>query len=85
VIIEWGVWNRSERDVLRVACRAIGAAVELRYLDVPLDELAARIEARQEVEPMPVAIEPKHLAEWVTLFEAPDADELALFDPPLHP
>jgi predicted kinase len=30
VVIEWGVWSREERDALRDAARAIGAAVELR-------------------------------------------------------
>jgi predicted kinase len=84
VIIEWGVWARSERDTLRLACRTMGAAVELRYLDVPLDELAARVEARQGVDPMDVAIERRHLEEWVDVFEAPEAQELALFDPPLN-
>src|SRR3981081_328861 len=29
VIIEWGLWSRSERDVLRVRARALGARVEL--------------------------------------------------------
>jgi predicted kinase len=33
VIIEWGTWARSERDVLREQARQLGAAVELHYLE----------------------------------------------------
>src|SRR5438132_9014432 len=32
VIVEWGTWGRSERDVLRLGARALGAAVELHYV-----------------------------------------------------
>src|SRR5260221_6939533 len=39
VILEWGFWARSERDDLREVARSLGAAVELRFLDVPYDEL----------------------------------------------
>jgi predicted kinase len=84
VIIEWGVWARSERDVLRLRCRELGAAIELHHLDVPLDVLAERVAQRQTTEPSStVAIERSHLEAWLAQFEAPDADELALFDPPL--
>lgn len=40
VILEWGFWARSERDQMRKAARALGVAVELRFLDAPYDELA---------------------------------------------
>jgi|SRR5215831_5534581 len=33
VVIEWGTWGRSERDRLREGARALGAAVELHFLD----------------------------------------------------
>ena len=79
VVIEFGSWARAERDVLREGARALGAAVELRYLDVPLDELVRRVEARAwEAPPITRA----HLEEWATVIEVPDAAELALFDPP---
>src|SRR5512140_3079135 len=39
VILEWGFWARSERDEKRELGRSLGAAVELRFLDVPHDEL----------------------------------------------
>ncbi len=46
VIIEWGTWGRSERDRLRTMARGAGAAVELHFVDAPLDVLWQRVEAR---------------------------------------
>jgi predicted kinase len=46
VVIEWGTWARSERDVLRLGARALGAAVELHYLSAPVDVLFDRIQRR---------------------------------------
>ncbi|MEY2426815.1 MAG: hypothetical protein QOI61_2387, partial [Actinomycetota bacterium] len=80
VVIEFGSWAREERDELRLRARELGAAVELRYLDAPIDELVRRVEARAwEAPPITRA----HLEEWATLIEIPDAAELALFDTPL--
>ena len=77
VVIEWGTWARSERDVLRAGARALGAAVELHYLTAPLHVLLERIE-RRGIEHPPVTHE--HLAKWAKLFQAPTADELELYD-----
>jgi predicted kinase/GNAT superfamily N-acetyltransferase len=46
VVIEWGTWGRSERDVLRTEARKLGAAVELYFLDAPVDVLFERIRRR---------------------------------------
>ena len=46
VIIEWGTWGRSERDTLRLGARALGAAVELHYLPMPIDAIFERIQRR---------------------------------------
>ena len=43
VVIEWGTWGRSERDTLREGARALGAAVELDFLEAPMDVLLDRI------------------------------------------
>ena len=75
VILESGFWLRSDRDEKRLGARALGAAVELHYLDVPLDELCRRLEVRNTV---PITRE--MVEEYAPLFEAPDADELMLFD-----
>src|SRR5213082_245115 len=47
VVLEWGFWARSERDEKREAARTLGAAVELRFLDAPYDELVRRVGDRQ--------------------------------------
>src|SRR5262245_58507741 len=80
VIIEWGTWGRSERDALRLGARALGAAVELHYLSAPADVLFERIRARGTEDP---PIERVALARWSEIFQAPTAEEMALFDEPL--
>ncbi len=83
VILESGFWLRSDRDEKRLGARALGARVELRYLDVPLDELWRRVERRNATGAWPAApITRAQLEEWAGYFEAPDAAEMALFDPP---
>jgi len=78
VVIEWGVWARAERDLVRERARDLGAAVELHYLDVPVDELWRRVRRRDREDP---AIERADLELWATQIEVPDRDELQLFDP----
>ncbi|MFB9451400.1 AAA family ATPase [Dactylosporangium vinaceum] len=83
VILESGFWLRADRDEKRAGARALGAAVELRFLDVPLDELARRLEARNAEAPWATAVIPPVLLEsHAPLFEPPSPAELALFDPP---
>lgn len=66
VIIEWGTWGRSERDTLRLEARALGAAVELHYLEEPEDVLFERIQRRGMENP---PIERSALAQWIKLFQ----------------
>src|SRR5246500_4154102 len=77
VIIEWGTWGRSERDTLRIGARALGAAVELHYLSVPVDVLFERTQRRGMERPR---IEREQLLRWVEMFQAPTPKEIALFD-----
>src|SRR6201993_1995117 len=65
VIIEWGTWGRSERDALRLGARALGAAVELHYLEVPADVLFERIHRRGMEDP---PIERHHVQRWHDAF-----------------
>lgn len=76
-IIEWGTWARSERDALRLGARALGAAVELRYLDAPPEVIYERIRQRGRENP-PIGREA--LLAWSEIFEPPTAEEMALFD-----
>ena len=77
VIIEWGTWGRSERDALREAARELGAAVELRYVSAPPAVLVERINRRARENP---PIPRDAIERWIDSFEAPTADELALYD-----
>jgi len=83
VVLDFGLWARVERDELRTEARRLGVGVELHYLDAPLDELWRRIEERNSAPPWEgEPISRAHLEEWQTLFEEPDAEEMALFDAP---
>lgn len=82
VILESGFWLRSDRDEKRTGARTIGAAVELRYLAVPLDELSRRLAGREASDIGAVTISRSDLERFAASFEAPDAAELALFDVP---
>jgi predicted kinase len=77
-VLEFGFWSRAERDELRLAARALGVAVELHYLTAPIDELVRRLEARNASGG--VQISGQSLREWARMLEAPDAEELALYD-----
>lgn len=85
VILEWGHWARVERDEKRLGARALGVGVELHYLDAPLDELIRRVERRQAAgEWTGSPITRAHLEQWAETFQAPDEEELRLFDHPVH-
>jgi predicted kinase len=84
VVIEWGTWARDERDTLREAARSMGVAVELRFLDAPVDILWERVDRRgMEREVTGRALTRADIESYADLIERPDADELALYDPPL--
>lgn len=79
VVIEWGTWARSERDVLRNGARALGVGVELHLLDEPVEVLFERIRGRNMESP-PIQFD--DLAKWAAIFERPSPEEMALFDAP---
>jgi hypothetical protein len=62
------------------AGRALGAAVELHYLSVPVDVLFERIRRRGMENP---PVERDALSRWFEVFQAPTPEEMALFDKPL--
>jgi predicted kinase len=81
VVLDFGLWARIERDEMRSAARGLGVGVELHYLDVALDELWRRIEARNTEPPWAGhPIRHADLDRWLRVFQAPDGAELALFD-----
>jgi predicted kinase len=79
VILEWGHWARVERDEKRLGARAL----ELHYLDAPLEVLIERAERRNESGEWTASpMRREHFEEWATIFQAPDEEELPLFDEP---
>ena len=81
VVVEWGTWARSERERLRDDARAVGARVELVFLDPPADELWRRVSARAMEDP-PLTREYLE-APWRRL-ERPDSGEAASYDAFTH-
>jgi len=83
VVLDFGVWSRAERDELLALARGLGVAVELRFVDAPIEELWRRVDARNRTDAWPARpITRAELEEWSALFEPPTADELARFDEP---
>lgn len=83
VVDECGFWQRPKRDLRRAWARENGVFVELRFLDEPIDVLTARVVERNRNLPDGAQrIEPGLVAFWSERLERPDAEELALFDPP---
>lgn len=84
VVVEWGTWSRARRDALRKGARALGAAVELRFLDAPVDVLWLRVQERDNGRGAHGGrtLTRAELEEFAAEVERPDAEELALFDPP---
>ncbi len=77
VVVEWGTWARSERDALREGARALGATVDLIFLDAPTHDLWRRTSARGQEDP---AITEEQLAEWSTIIQRPTTSEFELYD-----
>jgi len=82
IVIDWGLWRRSERDRLLADAHSIGVAVHLVLLDPPLDVLWERVESRdREARHGTRAITRAELEQWYHDFERPDTAELASYDP----
>jgi predicted kinase len=77
VVLENGFWSKDERARFRSEAEALGARVELRYLDVARAELWARISKRNaHLPPGTFHIDEAQLDLWWSWFEPPTADEL---------
>lgn len=77
VILEWGFWSREERAHYRSQAEALGARVELRYLEVDRNELWARLSNRNAVlPPGTFVVTEAQLDLWWSWFQPPTANEL---------
>jgi len=82
VVLDWGLWARSERDTYRTEARALGACVVLCLLDTPLPELRRRLRTRNaELSAGTFVISSEELEGAAAFFQRPTDDELSLFDP----
>lgn len=78
VILDWGLWVRSERDHYRQLATAAGAQTTVVFLDAPLETLQARVADRnRNLPPGTFHISVDELNEWATIFEPPAEDELS--------
>jgi predicted kinase len=77
VVLEYGLWVRSERDEKVEGARAFGVEVELYFLDPPVEELRRRLERRgmeADAEVLP------RLDEYSRTLQRPKQDELKQYD-----
>lgn len=77
VILDYGCWAREERDLFRARAAALGVRFELHVLDLPVDALWRRLEARnRRLPPGTFAVSRAQLDEWAGWYEAPCTREL---------
>ena len=81
VILDYGCWSETERDLFRERAHELGARAEIVVLDLPLDVLWKRLEARNAALPAGTfAISRQELEEFAAMFEVPGAAEVARWD-----
>ena len=77
VILDWGLWMRSERDDYRQRAVDLGANVQTVFVDAPLATLHVRIAERNRNLPAGTfRISAEELDEWAAIFEPPSHEEL---------
>jgi predicted kinase len=77
VVIDFGLWGRDERSALRQAAADLGAAVEMRYFELPPTEQRRRLDRRQAEEPQTTwHMSDEELAEWAAIISIPTQGEL---------
>jgi predicted kinase len=82
VVLDFGFWSRTERDDFRARAARLGARSELHFLDVPEEELLARLATRNaQLPPGTFRIDAARLTLWSNWFEPPTMDELRPRDP----
>jgi predicted kinase len=77
VVLDFGVWSRTERDRFRARARELGARSELIYLDVDDVERWARVQKRNSLPGTEYIISELEMSHWAAAFEPPSEEELA--------
>lgn len=81
VILDYGCWSESERDLFRERAHELGARAEIVVLDLPFDVLWERLHARNAALPVGTfEISRDELAEFSAKFQVPSTAELARWD-----
>jgi predicted kinase len=76
VVIDFGLWGRDERSALRQAAADLGAAVEMRYFELPPSEQRMRLDRRQAEEPHTTwHMSDEELTEWAAIISIPTEGE----------
>ena len=77
VVIDFGLWARDERSALRQAAADLGAAVEMRWFELPPAEQRRRLDRRQTEEPHTTwHMSDEELAAWAAIISVPTRAEL---------
>jgi predicted kinase len=77
VILDFGFWGRGERNDFRARAAALGAHSKICFLDVPQEELSARLAARNaDLPPGTFHVTQAQLDLWASWFKPPTLDEL---------
>jgi predicted kinase len=77
VILDHGASRRVERDHYRLLAGGSGAAMELVFLDAPIETLHQRVARRNlDLPPGTFHISVSELDKWSSEFEVPSAEEL---------
>ena len=77
VVLENGFWAKAEREQFRHRAEALGADVQLRYLEVPRGELWERLSKRNaDLPPHTFRVKRTQFDEWWSTFEPPGPEEL---------
>ena len=77
VVVDYGLWGRDERSALRQAAADLGAAVEMRYLELSPAEQRRRLDQRQAEEPHTTwHMSDEELDKWAATISIPTAGEL---------
>ncbi len=81
VILDYGCWSETERDMFRDRAHELGARAEIVVLNPPFEVLWERLAARNAALPAGTFhISREELEEYNSKFEVPDAAELARWD-----
>lgn len=84
-IIEWGVWSKEERELIRKEVQSSGNEIKLYVLLANKDCLFERIKNRnnrrnQKNIYIPDEKLDSYLDEWLAVFQIPSKDEMSLYE-----